>query len=580
VVKRECVRAALAALSIAWALSASSAASAAGQADTLKSEIDGFIHRTEASTGGNVHWGGADSFDVREDGDAAVATLTNARFSVRLGPASPKPSLTIVLDRVEIRRKPISGGALVEFSIALPGLTKFTPDQGPEIDLTLTDASTDLSVEEPAERQRAMTLRLSGARIGPRDGADVATLGPVTSSWKLVRGAKGDWSAPASFDARSIGFLMTKAQIAGTIDHIAYTGEATGPSLAALDALRDRFESVRDEPTGDPAKRAELLAMLPQIFDAFASSKGEVTVEGTAVKRPGGETLFTLTKATFGGSLGGLDSDKAALRIALSHDGLAIAPTLLPDAQVPRHAAIDLCLEEIATAPLRQIVEALGRTGPGVAPAEQQKAFAQVIGAAMGLAPVFRIHDLTVEFKDTTIHGTAELRRAGPLPIGYAGSGDVTVRGFDGLMQIVTGHAARERLPLIKFLGTDGKAPDGTTLTSFHLGSASGRPLSVNGNDISGWFAAGPPPGMAPGSPRVLRLADPPLSGDDVREVQKAVAATEVEPFAPGIYDTATALAVARFQKKSGMNISGVVDAATRQKLGLTPPPAPPAPKH
>jgi peptidoglycan hydrolase-like protein with peptidoglycan-binding domain len=65
-----------------------------------------------------------------------------------------------------------------------------------------------------------------------------------------------------------------------------------------------------------------------------------------------------------------------------------------------------------------------------------------------------------------------------------------------------------------------------------------------------------------------------------VRAVQKAVKANEVEPFTDGVYDTATALAVARYQKASGLNISGVVDAQTAAKLGLPPPEKPPAPKN
>ena len=46
--------------------------------------------------------------------------------------------------------------------------------------------------------------------------------------------------------------------------------------------------------------------------------------------------------------------------------------------------------------------------------------------------------------------------------------------------------------------------------------------------------------------------------------------------FADGVYDGPTALAAARFQKQAGLNVDGVVDAATRDKLGIKPPPAPP----
>jgi peptidoglycan hydrolase-like protein with peptidoglycan-binding domain len=94
----------------------------------------------------------------------------------------------------------------------------------------------------------------------------------------------------------------------------------------------------------------------------------------------------------------------------------------------------------------------------------------------------------------------------------------------------------------------------------FHLASQLGKPITVNGNDLSEWFS-----GKAPaGQPRLLRLTDPPEAGDDVRAVQKAVLS---DGRSDGIYDVVTALAVMRFQKAHGLNINGVVDAATPKRL-------------
>jgi len=138
----------------------------------------------------------------------------------------------------------------------------------------------------------------------------------------------------------------------------------------------------------------------------------------------------------------------------------------------------------------------------------------------------------------------------------------------------------RMYLPLMKFLGIPEDDADGAKAVKFHLTSETGKPLAVNGNDIGGWQAGGRSGPTPPGWQRLLRLADPPEEGSDVRAVQNAVKANEAEPFADGVYDTATALAVARFQKQAGLNISGVVDAATRDKLGLTPAQAQPRPKQ
>ena len=52
------------------------------------------------------------------------------------------------------------------------------------------------------------------------------------------------------------------------------------------------------------------------------------------------------------------------------------------------------------------------------------------------------------------------------------------------------------------------------------------------------------------------------------RGVQRALAAAKIAVDQDGVYSSATAGAVARFQKQNGINVSGVVDAATRQRLG------------
>ena len=111
----------------------------------------------------------------------------------------------------------------------------------------------------------------------------------------------------------------------------------------------------------------------------------------------------------------------------------------------------------------------------------------------------------------------------------------------------------------------------------FHLASAPQKWLTLNGNDISGWLA-----GDEAGQPRALRPALPPAEGNDVRAVQKALAAAGMTAPQSGVYDGGTAATIAQFQKKNGLNADGVVNAATRQKLGVKPEPAKPdaAPKQ
>ena len=140
------------------------------------------------------------------------------------------------------------------------------------------------------------------------------------------------------------------------------------------------------------------------------------------------------------------------------------------------------------------------------------------------------------------------------------------MRGFDALPSLIGDMPLADYLPLLKALGTGGGSE-----VKFHLASAPQKWLTLNGNDISGWLA-----GDEAGQPRALRPAQPALEGNDVRVVQKALATAGMTAPQSGVYDGGTAAAVAQFQKKNGLNADGVVNATTRQKLGVKPEPAQP----
>jgi peptidoglycan hydrolase-like protein with peptidoglycan-binding domain len=548
----------------------------AADADAFKVEIETYFKRL-----GSIEWQGADKFTVRQDGDEAVAVIDNGHFAVRKDATDPKPAASIVADHIEIRRKPVSGGNdAFTYVISLPPSTTLTTPNGNELTLSLTDATATALVEGADKRFRELAASFGGGRVERKGGMDWLKFGEATLTSKISPTDGGGWVGPINFETKALEFLLADAPLAGKIDRIGYTGEAGGPSLADLDAFRDRIAELREKSAEDPAKNAHLwLAVLPKLFAVFEHSTGDLIVEGTTVKRPEGETLVTLAKATMDGSFTGIGGDSAKLRLTFGHEGLAIAPSLVPEPQVPQLLAVDIGLEDIAGAPLHAILDAVGRAGADASDADKQAMLPQIIGAAMQLKPVFKLYRLTVEFKDARIDATGEAQRGPPAPVGYTASGDVTVHGFDALSGILTAQNDRNYLPLLKFIGTPDTDTDGVKVLKFHLASETGKPLTINGSDVRGWVAGGNQFGRMPdGPPRLLRPTDPPETGDDVRAVQKAVRATVVEPLTDGVYDTATALAVARYQKQAGLNVSGVVDQATADKLGLKPPQPPPAP--
>jgi peptidoglycan hydrolase-like protein with peptidoglycan-binding domain len=556
---------------------------AAADADALKAEIDTFFHRLQLASAGRLRWDGADSIDASATGDEAFVTIVNARFSLRKEPAEPKPLAIVTLDRLQVRKRPApSGGDMEELTITFPESSTFVAADGSEFDLTLKDGKATTLLEGAAERQRGMTIAIANGRFDVKDHAVWATFGPIAGDWKIVGNGDGSWRAPTNLEIKKLEFLISDAPLAGAVGRIALNADAGGPNLADYDAFRDRVIEVRDNFRDDPNKQQQaLLALLPKGLSVFSYSKGNLAIERVTAKRPDGETLVSLDKAWIGGGITGLDGDKAAWRITLGHDGLTLAPSLLSEDQVPRSADLDVGIEDIAVSTLRTLIEAASQAGPDVPQEERQKASQQILAATMSLQPVFRIYDAMVNFRHVSVDASGAAKRAPPAPIGYTASGDITVRGFDALSGVLNGAFERALLPLLKFIGNPGTDADGLSVMNFAVTSAIGRTIAVNNSNLANWFGGIRTGVPAPGAPvRLLRLSDPPLTGADVRAVQKAVAAQQVEPFTDGIYDTATALAVMRFQKARGLNVDGTVDPKMYDALGLKPPSPPTPPKN
>ena len=575
----------IAALALCLAL-----ASPAGAADSagpeLKAEIDGFLGKLEATTNGVLKWEGADRVDIREEGDEAIAEFTKPRISIG-PPADDKPGdkpadkpagtrAQITFDHVEIRRAPAADGAS-KLSAVLPrDATLSAPDHG-DIKLTLKDAAGQALIDTQSGRVRESEMAFASARIEDKQNGDWVAFGPLSWSGKLVGAANGGWTAPVNLELKQIEFFAARGPASGAIDRIAYSARSAGPDLAALNRLRDRVDALRQRDLPPDERLEAMLDLLPSLLPLFTEAKGELTMEGLVVRPAAGEPFVALKKASMAGTLTGLSGPAAALRVTLGHDGLSIAPTLLDAGRVPHRAVFDIGLEDVAIEPLRGILDAASKMRADASDTDKQQAQQQVIGAAAMLNPTFRIYNVAVDTPDTGIDVTGEAKGSPLSPRGYSAQADIAVRGIDGLAVMIGPAPPAVYLPLLKEIGAPVKADDGTPRLKFHLASTLQKLITVNGNDVSGWFQAN---NATPGQPRALRPATPALTGADVQAVQQALNAAHFATPQTGTYDAATALAVARFQKANALNVDGVVDAATRQKLGVKAEPAPAAQEH
>lgn len=527
--------------------------------DPLKAEIDKLLSTLEKNTNGVVTWDGADPYEVKQDGTASVAVITHARMSVH-----GKELAQLAFDRIEIRRSPDpADSTMVKYAVALPSESTLTTADGTQVKLTLKDAKANVVVEGQSQRVRETALSLASARVSEATSASSIDFGPLTSSSKLIVDAKGGFAGPAALEWQKIKFSFPEGKVDGAIDRVAYAGNLAGPSLATFDKLRAELEELRQTVSTPEAKMAAVLDVLPAMAAAYSRIQGELEIDGIAVNQEA-KSVFALAKASIGSELTGLDGDDAALRITLKHDGLALAPSALPPDKVPQRAVIDLGLENVSTAALRSIIAAAVKMNGS--PADKQTAQQQMFAAAATLSPTFKIYDIAGDTKDVGIDITGTATGSPLSHTGYTADSDVLVRGFDAVPTLAAGAPLIDYLPVLKEIGEPGSPTDGAAQVKFHLASTPPKWITINGNDVSAWFID---TGHAPGQTRQLKPAAPPLRGADVTAVQQALAAANVAVNQGGAYDGPTAAAVARFQKQNSLNVNGVVDAPTWQKLGV-----------
>jgi Putative peptidoglycan binding domain len=536
----------------------------------LKGDIEGGLARLEKATQGFVKWDGADQFEVRKEGDAEIADITNAH--ILIGPRAADAA-RITLDHLTVRRAPGPDNSRA-LAFVFPREVVLRAANGEEVKLALKDAAGKSIVDARSGRVREVQFGLAGARLDDKKTGDWITFGPLSLASKLTTAADGSWATPVDLELKGVAFSFSEGPADGTIDRIGYIARSAGPDLAAMNHMRDRLDALQREQDIPPDERlAELGDLLPKLYSLFSLVQGELTVEGAVVHRPKGQPWVSLAKASFGGALTGLSGETAAWRITLKEDGLTLAPATVDPDRVPRHAVLDFGIENIASAALREIIEAALKQRPGASAADKQHAMQAMIGAAATLNPVIRIYDLALDLPKAGVEATAEAKGSPLSPKGYSAEGDVAVRGFATLERLLGDAPLARYLPLLHEIGVSTTAADGSPRRKFHLASALGKWLTINGSDVSAWFAS---ERAAAGAPRSLRPATPAMHGPDVVAVQEALAKAHVAAPHDGSYDAATAVAVARFQRHNALNVDGVVDRATREKLGVAPPPQEP----
>jgi hypothetical protein len=535
--------------------------------DRFRANIDAFVGQLGASSNGVIRWAGSDPYEIRREGDTLVAVITNSRLLFR-----DKQLGHLTVDRIEIRQiGQRDDGKLIELALSLPKSATLSDADGTETKIELEDAKASALIEAGSGRGRDTTFNIASTRIEQAKTGAWVSVGPVSMTSKLVADANGGWTGPVEFEADDIQYFVPQGPLGGGIHRIAFNGTSAGPKLDELNKLRETVEILQNDDSRPPeARAAALIEALPTLSEPFSTIRGKIALDGLIIRDVSGGALVSLAEAESTAELAGLDTGTASIRFSIRHDGLDMAPSVVDKVKVPHRVAVDLGIADLSTQAISKVLQAAATMAAENSASEdqnQQKKLeaAQEILAAM-LNPTFHIYDISVDTQEVGIDLTGEAKGSPLTPKGYTAAGDLTVRGFDEIPKLSPGIPFAEYLPVLKQLGVEEKVPDGTPRLDFHVASAPSNWITINGNDVSEWFDGSE---VHKDRPRLLKPSDPPLQGEDVKNVQRALARVKIAVDQGGVYNPATAAAVARFQKQNGMNVNGVVDAAVRRELGV-----------
>jgi hypothetical protein len=537
--------------------------------DRFRAEIDAFLGRLGPSSNGVIKWAGSDPYQIRREGGVLTAAIANARLSFEGQQAGH-----LTLDRVEIRQTGTrEDGKLIELALLLPKEMALSEADGTETRIALTDANANALIEAGSGRGRETTVKIGSVRIDQAKTGAWVSVGPLSMASKLVAEPNGGWSGPVEFEVNEIAYFIPQGPVGGGINRIAFRGTSGGPQLEQLNKMREAIETLQNDDSRPPeARAAAFLALLPTITDPFGNIRSELVLDGLTVRSVTGEALVSLAKAAAAAEITGLDTEAASTRFSIRHEGLDLAPSILEEAKVPHRAVLDLGVGDLSTQALGKLLQAIAAmTGENGARDDdnqqrKQQGTQQMLGAVAMLNPTFHIYDIAVDTEEVGVDLTAEAKGSPFAAKGYTAGGDLVIRGFDAISKLSAGIPLSDYLPVLKELGVEEKAPDGTPRLGFRLASAPPKWITINGNDVSAWFDGTERKGA---QPRLLKPTDPPMQGNDVKSVQRALAGLKIPVAQDGVYNSATAAAVARFQKQNGIDVNGVVDGATQQRLGL-----------
>ena len=242
---------------------------------------------------------------------------------------------------------------------------------------------------------------------------------------------------------------------------------------------------------------AEIIAALPKTISGYAST---IRLEGLSVAGRDGGAPFRIAHAGTDVAFKGIDTDKAELDLALSHDGLEVAGAAMQDptvqALLPRSGSLSLVATDL---PVPSLAEAFAKVMPQLGsddPAQAQAAQFAMMGALMQILGQsnlkLRIDPSWLEAAKARLTADGQFSLAPNVPGMATGTVNLGLTGLDDLVAMFSAMPgdpmaanALQMLGQAQALANRETGADGKPVDKFKVDLTPQGTLEVNGKPLN-----------------------------------------------------------------------------------------------
>ncbi len=337
-------------------------------------------------------------------------------------------------------------------------------------------------------------------RAAASDRPPAMTAGRVTIEVDYRESAPGLWGGHSSFGVSDLEIAGDDGVGRAMIGSLEVRASGTDMKFAELVRLaREVDAAARGLDGSDPAEAlpTPLLRMFSTTPRLYADASIEAAVTSVVVEDPAGGRGFALERVVFQGAIEGFDEARSRIAMRYEHDGLVVAASeTIAGELVPRRMVFDAAAVDLPNEALRQAMVDYARDATTSAPDRAGAMIAErLLAALFDSASEVVVNRLTVEAPGLSLDAGGAVRADPAAAHGAVGEFDVTLRGLDGLVASLSAtprdQAAMQAvmiMAMVHALGEPGVDGNGEPTRRYRFEIAVDGAVLLNGVDTRGLF--------------------------------------------------------------------------------------------